>query len=191
MGIASASSWGCELKCRSYRGVKRPRRQPLREAVSWNVYLIIIVHCSDSSASSWGCELKLTGKIVFVKTQEGQPLREAVSWNTPADVMIVDYDSQPLREAVSWNNFVAAAHILSQVSLFVRLWVEIKLFLRHILLLTVSLFVRLWVEMCEVLPLAHSCKRQPLREAVSWNVASASFSALSAASASSWGCELK
>ena len=120
---------------------------------------------------------------------------------------------QPLREAVSWNNNIDAEWKLEQVSLFVRLWVEIykketkrtesgvSLFVRlwvEILRcahcghsFSVSLFVRLWVEMyfrnlCS--SLKHS---QPLREAVSWNTLSKAPSPQSMSSASSWGCELK
>ena len=55
------------------------------------------------------------------------------------------------------------------VSLFVRLWVEIwqnEWTFRQDL---VSLFVRLWVEMFRTLHLRYSFVRQPLREAVSWN----------------------
>ena len=128
MGIASASSWGCELKCRSYRGVKRPRRQPLREAVSWNVYLIIIVHCSDSSASSWGCELK------YYENYTGS-IAGAVS-------LFVRLWVEILRQMWwSWTMIV---------SLFVRLWVEIIQENKNYRELTVSLFVRLWVEMLEI-----------------------------------------
>ena len=166
-------------------------RQPLREAVSWNaeaieelkdldvslfVRLWVEINwknrvCKDTgrSASSWGCELKwFMGRI----PQFGS--RSASSWGC---------------ELKYYENYTGS--IAGAVSLFVRLWVEIKLFLRHILLLTVSLFVRLWVEMCEVLPLAHSCKRQPLREAVSWNTPNSSIPTLAPPSASSWGCELK
>ena len=34
--VASASSWGCELKCESSNRIMFTRCQPLREAVSWN-----------------------------------------------------------------------------------------------------------------------------------------------------------
>ena len=40
---ASASSWGCELKCVSCLRRTICTRQPLREAVSWNVFIIILV----------------------------------------------------------------------------------------------------------------------------------------------------
>ena len=78
--------------------------QPLREAVSWNVVLLVVIffewsvslfvrlwveiHQSNfsssrltTSASSWGCELKYFWGISPL-TGLSQPLREAVSWNT-------------------------------------------------------------------------------------------------------------
>ena len=55
----SASSWGCELKCRKQLIMDSQNRQPLREAVSWNIHIIALQGQPDC-----------------------QPLREAVSWNT-------------------------------------------------------------------------------------------------------------
>ena len=78
-------------------------RQPLREAVSWN----ILSH------------------IVFFYFK-GQPLREAVSWNSNRQVWYVKPFCQPLREAVSWNIFSEIRSWIALVSLFVRLWVEIS-----------------------------------------------------------------
>ena len=78
---SSASSWGCELKYRYLKDRGALRRQPLREAVSWNNIYI-----------STGAD------------RNSQPLREAVSWNINQVLMLRDQDnSQPLREAVSWN----------------------------------------------------------------------------------------
>ena len=55
----------------------------------------------------------------------------------------------------------------------------------------VSLFVRLWVEIRQILQSRHLHLRQPLREAVSWNYCINIHSSPPYLSASSWGCELK
>ena len=99
-------------------------RQPLREAVSWNVI--------------W--KEYFYGRIC-------QPLREAVSWNIALNTGEGERICQPLREAVSWNS----------VNLMIRRPFD------------VSLFVRLWVEMTLYLYKSAPVHRQPLREAVSWN----------------------
>ena len=58
--MSSASSWGCELKFASAHVLSDfLLRQPLREAVSWNVLIVF---------------------AIFYALR--QPLREAVSWNT-------------------------------------------------------------------------------------------------------------
>ena len=121
-----------------------------------------------------------------------QPLREAVSWNCPLLYLYRLYSRcQPLREAVSWNPNLFIIQIRIVVSLFVRLWVEIRHLRKHDEIPKVSLFVRLWVEIgtmmqllrivfvslfvrlwVEMLTIHHIiCIRlcQPLREAVSWN----------------------
>ena len=100
------------------------------------------------------------------------------------------FGSQPLREAVSWNKICLKKAEPNQVSLFVRLWVEMWM----------------WKE-----EIHHQCC-QPLREAVSWNISNirnrlhgkvSLFVRLwvemkgiggeisPEESASSWGCELK
>ena len=76
---------------------------------------------------------------------------------------------QPLREAVSWNDREQALADIDAVSLFVRLWVEIKDEDNQQYYQCVSLFVRLWVEMLLQSYFLDGKKRQPLREAVSWN----------------------
>ena len=164
-------------------------RQPLREAVSWNVTGKYVCASADSSASSWGCELKCYHHIFFMFIK-----------------------CQPLREAVSWNNSECRCNLQSSVSLFVRLWVEmlarpkasstqlsasswgceLKYHISQPWKCSshVSLFVRLWVEMycsgsklivvlsasswgcelkCAERKWHNSKKGQPLREAVSWN----------------------
>ena len=76
-----------------------------------------------------------------------QPLREAVSWNIMSMENLGPYTSQPLREAVSWNAYSWEQMTMEMVSLFVRLWVEMRYWSWKVLLRT----------------------GQPLREAVSWN----------------------
>ena len=142
-------------------------RQPLREAVSWNI------------------------KDVRDKLESCcQPLREAVSWNSGVVARSTFVRSQPLREAVSWNNPGDVWATWTYVSLFVRLWVEIRKRLTMTINGQVSLFVRLWVE------IKKTGSRFP------WPMVSlfvrlwveiserAGFSAGNS-SASSWGCELK
>ena len=143
----SASSWGCELKCYSQCMDPDYQRQPLREAVSWNDSGIR--HKSDSYCQPLREAVSWNNNLIHASCrQSGQPLREAVSWNTPADVMIVDYD----------------------VSLFVRLWVEMRSQQKspdrlccQPLREAVS-----WNIRCSTAEL-HSIS-QPLREAVSWNI---------------------
>ena len=100
----SASSWGCELKCPW--GIHALRLS--QSASSWGCELKCVwplLGCSlDTSASSWGCELKYTEIGIFD-----------------------EYIGQPLREAVSWNISITLEVPGRLVSLFVRLWVEIKI----------------------------------------------------------------
>ena len=209
----SASSWGCELKYDCNIFTAWIHGQPLREAVSWNILLVLL---------GYSCNR--------------QPLREAVSWNIQSISIRGWVYGQPLREAVSWNTIVAfpladvvssasswgcelKCHVLpwtsagfALVSLFVRLWVEIiilspptiscwsasswgcelKCFTANQIYLSVlvSLFVRLWVEIANIEPFFH-------RVAVSlfvrlWvEIIANSLTLHSGKSASSWGCELK
>ena len=125
-GTGSASSWGCELKWIS--GIYRmdwSERQPLREAVSWNTIPFQAFSQSPWSASSWGCELKYPEPFNF-------------AWST--------------RSASSWGcelkcNREICMRISRFVSLFVRLWIEIK-----------------WQD-----ETVETVLRQPLRETVRWN----------------------
>ena len=121
-----------------------------------------------SSASSWGCELKLD-RLKQNAWLICQPLREAVSWN----ILFCCVTSREL-----------------SVSLFVRLWVEIRKGRTGRMLRTVSLFVRLWVEMS-------TCKQFIKENLVSlfvrlWvEIIISSIHWFRPSSASSWGCELK
>ena len=166
----SASSWGCELKF----PFDELNQLTDKSASSWGCELKYLMRswCSllISSASSWGCELKCLYHVLLGRCARRQPLREAVSWNVIADVACVPEEF---------------------VSLFVRLWVEMRSLLRIPLESLVSLFVRLWVEI--VFPGIHPFRigGQPLREAVSWNIQGPRYYRWRFSSASSWGCELK
>ena len=99
----SASSWGCELKSKFIDLIRHGCKcQPLREAVSWKLPIII--------------------KEYWVS---GQPLREAVSWKK-----LLSLDPSLCRQsASSWGcelkNLDQSCQITADyVSLFVRLWVE-------------------------------------------------------------------
>ena len=146
----SASSWGCELKCNLNNIQKMngrvslfvrlwveicirdpdPKlyiRQPLREAVSWNTGVFArwkYKRCQPlREAVSWNNKLSSIGSGLSC-----QPLREAVSWNVDMIFYIADHIRQPLREAVSWNLILEwTIEPMREVSLFVRLWVEIYL----------------------------------------------------------------
>ena len=143
--LREAVSWNI----RHFFRYRNPASQPLREAVSWNIVYFLIPYPPVSSASSWGCELKwlyLSQNLMLYC----QPLREAVSWNVPVAAKANGGIGQPLREAVSWNVMIVSDRLLINVSLFVRLWVEINFPFRIYGELQVSLFVRLWVEISTV-----------------------------------------
>ena len=123
----SASSWGCELKYQRMIKVQRLLRQPLREAVSWNV---------PSSISTTAYAVSL-----FVRLWVEIPLEPYSEWLASC---------QPLREAVSWNANLRGFDASDVVSLFVRLWVEIPALYNTADIVVVSLFVRLWVEIEQI-----------------------------------------
>ena len=166
--LPSASSWGCELKYLGYLPRLGHHRQPLREAVSWNLYLLRetpLTGCQPlreavswngciwngssilcRSASSWGCELKWISQEKIIRRKRRQPLREAVSWNMD---IVTDGDGTPVSLFVRLWVEMLILHLESwflRVSLFVRLWVEISVNLAFTAHPPVSLFVRLWVE---------------------------------------------
>ena len=122
--------------------------QPLREAVSWNGLQFRTPYRNQEVSlfvRLW-VEILLAARVI--RWLPCQPLREAVSWNVNHPGQIIHERRQPLREAVSWNAFLLLSSTgFWSVSLFVRLWVEIKL------------VYLIWMEQL----------RQPLREAVSWN----------------------
>ena len=101
---ASASLWGCELKCSKLLFYSANNRQPPCEAVSWNTNI-------------WTTMMQ----------NPSQPPCEAVSWNTPSTYLYTGYDGQPPCEAVSWNVQLRNMALHSAVSLLVRLWVEMHM----------------------------------------------------------------
>ena len=122
--------------------------QPLREAVSWNG-----IEIPEDKQADVSLFVRLWVEIFHFSQNPRkvarQPLREAVSWNVAIKVILRCRNRQPLREAVSWNATSWEWDVKHQVSLFVRLWVEMS--------------TAAGVEIiCE--------DSQPLREAVSWNV---------------------
>ena len=164
----SASSWGCELKCHASRCLLLSNvvslfvrlwvemltvMQTANEyVVSLFVRLWVEIHSSRTwiiailSASSWGCELKYSVQPFLCRKW-----LSASSWGCElkysGNGLNFIGESQPLREAVSWNSSGQCSHGSQNVSLFVRLWVEILTDIKYRGWNRVSLFVRLWVEM--------------------------------------------
>ena len=142
--------------------------QPLREAVSWNatilrisvsLYVSLFVRlwvemCISGIQSNTPCVslfVRLWVEMHWLRWSPRmllrQPLREAVSWNNPGSSVFGRTCCQPLREAVSWNGLQFRTPYRNQeVSLFVRLWVEMSIIPVKSSTKGVSLFVRLWVE---------------------------------------------
>ena len=125
----------------------------------WGVSLLVRLWVEISKSAYWCCE------------KSSQPPCEAVSWN----VLAVFSKFANCTSASLWGCELkwgkrATVRIRFQVSLLVRLWVEIcNAFLAR-RKKGVSLLVRLWVEM---VPLKNSRSRiycQPPCEAVSWNM---------------------
>ena len=143
--------------------------QPLREAVSWNVWMIEKGERVPSSASSWGCELKCNHFIEY-SMLPGQPLREAVSWNALNPSVLIPRQSSASSWGCELKFRFGASDALAEY--------------RQPLREAVS-----WNN--GVLSQKQSVNRQPLREAVSWNNSSTLFPLIWLSSASSWGCELK
>ena len=142
--------------------------QPLREAVSWNkiclkkaepnqvslfvrlwveIFRIFETDCMVKSASSWGCELKC---VIL-------PSRINVTWSASSWGCELKYAFRSSvfirnKSASSWGcelkcNREICMRISRFVSLFVRLWIEIK-----------------WQD-----ETVETVLRQPLRETVRWN----------------------
>ena len=149
----SASSWGCELKFRNGHWHAMDHRQPLREAVSWN-----------NGLSATGVNQVVS---LFVRLWvEMQQINMHSHWP------LVSLFVRLWVEMISCLGFPSS----SRVSLFVRLWVEMEQMKLWNFPDPVSLFVRLWVEMTLVMKKMPGSMRQPLREAVSWNINEMCFS---------------
>ena len=176
---SSASSWGCELKSylRAHNWLLPGVSLFMRLWVEMRM-MSLRKQSDISSASSWGCELKCDSvqRVIAV-------MQSASSWGCELKcfhcrILFFD-DCQPLHEAVSWNRYSPRPIWGCEVSLFMRLWVEMHLtrtrakfctpsasswgcelkYVGDILFLAfffVSLFMRLWVEMILVLKLQKS-----------------------------------
>ena len=145
----SASLWGCELKwIPSSNHRQTGKGQPPCEAVSWNT--------SNPHTYAWW---------------SGQPPCEAVSWNVKSIIYFTSCNRQPPCEAVSWNT-----HLISPVQKVVRQppceavsW-NVQYDCKDDHHGEVSLLVRLWVEIHHEQIWYSCCNRQPPPcEAVSWN----------------------
>ena len=146
--ISSASLWGCELKysCIYISGDSLYVSLLVRLWVEITFEQISTV-LNDSQppceAVSWN-----DAGLLYSWFPTRQPPCEAVSWNTPAMVVCSSPSRrQPPCEAVSWNRLRGRQTDFSEVSLLVRLWVEINY---------------IWKTSTETI-------RQPPCEAVSWN----------------------
>ena len=145
--IQSASLWGCELKY-DLLGIQSfsHLRQPPCEAVSWNTF---------------------AGSAVTF--DQSQPPCEAVSWNITTITERWNLQRQPPCEAVSWNLKMKKMYNHDDVSLLVRLWVEISDWAKFSGL---SRSASLWG--CELKCIFDAIRswvsRQPPCEAVSWNI---------------------
>ena len=165
------------------------------------------------SASSWGCELKWRGSYGTYHDQSS-----ASSWGCELKFPTIRIILACFQSASSWGcelKFRSADRddCVREVSLFVRLWVEIEQirlytvwmmsasswgcelkYLLHILfyyIQIVSLFVRLLVEITVEKFSMSDIRCQPLREAVSWNMTCDTLYLTTRSSVSSWGCKLK
>ena len=145
-------------------------RQPLREAVSWNT--VLTMHFDRIVVSLFvrlWVEICRARSVQLVSIR--QPLREAVSWNTTPRQCCLS----ALTSASSWGCELK----LHCCRCWLFLWMsasswgcELKLFILSTTIepISVSLFVRLWVEMLQFQKHQMCFLRQPLREAVSWNI---------------------
>ena len=143
------------------------RRQPPCEAVSWNVLNCVLLTTPFSQPPCEAVSWNNSGLLITAFSGR-QPPCEAVSWNTEGCDKDGAWQGQPPCEAVSWNHLEETLWTSDEVSLLVRLWVEIHYLVSVEVTGTVSLLVRLWVEM--PYRLNHNLHTQ---------------------SASLWGCELK
>ena len=97
----SASSWGCELKYLYTLDTLFLWRQPLREAVSWNIYRNWCCIYRYKSASSWGCKLKYEQSYGYKFRITGN-CRENFAWKNSVNGIV-----QCLRLVRNDHGFVA------------------------------------------------------------------------------------
>ena len=142
----SASLWGCELKFDCLFAELPLISQPPCEAVSWNMANVTTYTTRAKSASLWGCELK------FLSFFTGEEYGLSASlWGCELKLSELGFRT------------------VSEVSLLVRLWVEISGRLRK--QVPESLSASLWG--CEL----------------KWVILI--YMLMNILSASLWGCELK
>ena len=143
--------------------------QPPCEAVSWNACKVAYGMAEAASASLWGCELKC--------------LKVNLSYLVSNVSLLVRLWVEMLNQSSTSPPVI--------VSLLVRLWVEILISFLLFRKWFVSLLVRLWVEISSHTPNNRILSCQPPCEAVSWNIQYSNKIPVFILSASLWGCELK
>ena len=230
---ASASLWGCELKWWQSVYSDMLPGQPPCEAVSWNIWFWLC--CCSSTVSLlvrlW-VEMKsrfravctaMVSLLVRLWVEIASPWLLSLLWTSASlwgcelKCLIQDaslsVSRQPPCEAVSWNASRGRLKYPTFVSLLVRLWVEMLMYLLSFshTLMSASLWgcelkCSQWVLCCSCAYCQPPCEAvswnipadevlkdaggQPPCEAVSWNSDFPSIR-LVARSASLWGCELK
>ena len=165
-------------------------RQPLREAVSWNCRSCSQSEYCSESASSWGCELKFPDTI-----PADRPSLSASSWGCELKYWLKGTSSVIAPSASSWGCELKYLYQrkywhVHAVSLFVRLWVEMKHLAQKMARKSQPLREAVSWNMTGDYMVAVQ-EGQPLREAVSWNSLCQRNLTEKVGSASSWGCELK
>ena len=187
----SASLWGCELKCVINQKETLVFRQPPCEAVSWNAPYhckhILLLCQPPCEAVSWNFFLPCSQPPFWC-----QPPCEAVSWNVIAGIV----GPEDVKSASLWGcelKYSEPQHYQQQrqVSLLVRLWVEMLCGVSW--LPSHQRSASLWG--CELKwnnqLWSLSETGQPPCEAVSWNDQGFINAVTRRTSASLWGCELK
>ena len=144
--MASASSWGCELKYLNYS-----------HRLLWS-----------PSASSWGCELKYT-----CDNSTDHPINVSLFVRLWVEILHPPKNYSLSASASSWGcELKSLFHLLLQppgiVSLFVRLWVEMNMTISGSM---INMSASSWGCELKYSPFTAILQQycQPLREAVSWN----------------------
>ena len=212
--FTSASLWGCELKYPESKKAVFAGCQPPCEAVSWNVHHVLVHGLSDAvsllvrlwvempSILPFGDAMSVSLLVrlwVEISTYGAtgasairQPPCEAVSWNVIAGIV----GPEDVKSASLWGcelKYSEPQHYQQQrqVSLLVRLWVEMLCGVSW--LPSHQRSASLWG--CELKwnnqLWSLSETGQPPCEAVSWNDQGFINAVTRRTSASLWGCELK